>query len=129
MIRKLRLKFVAICMTLVTAILAVVFFSVYTSAHRQVEDLSLQVLHRVAQSDRGFPGGFERPDAGIPIGDDRIPLPYFTVELWGSRAIVTGGTYEELENTDALEQILAGYYTKNQIETALPAGEEDEEYF
>ena len=28
-----------------------------------------------------------------------------------------------------LEQILAGYYTKNQIETALPAEEEDEEVF
>ena len=28
-----------------------------------------------------------------------------------------------------LEHILAGYYTKNQIETALPAGEEDEEDF
>ena len=119
MIRKLRLKFVAICMTLVTAILAVVFFSVYTSAHRQVEDLSLQVLHRVAQSDRGFPGGFERPDAGIPIGDDRIPLPYFTVEVWGSRAIVTGGTYEELENTDALQEILAACLAQTEDEGEL----------
>ena len=119
MIRKLRLKFVAICMTLVTAILAVVFFSVYTSAHRQVEDLSRQVLHRVAQADRAFPGGFERPDLGIPIGDDRIPLPYFTVEVWGSRAIVTGGTYEELENTDALEQILAACLDQTEDEGEL----------
>ena len=31
MLRKLRLKFVAICMALVTAVMAVVFFSVYVS--------------------------------------------------------------------------------------------------
>ena len=49
MIRKLRLKFVAICMALVTAILAVVFFSVYLSMARNISDLSRQVLYRVSQ--------------------------------------------------------------------------------
>ena len=44
MIRKLRLKFVAICMALVTAILAAVFFSVYFSMARNISDLSRQVL-------------------------------------------------------------------------------------
>ena len=40
MLRKLRLKFVAICMALVTAVMAVVFFSVYISMERNVESLS-----------------------------------------------------------------------------------------
>ena len=40
MIRKLRLKFVAICMALVTAVLAAVFFSVYFSMARNISDLS-----------------------------------------------------------------------------------------
>ena len=47
MLRKLRLKFVAICMALVTAVMAVVFVSVYVSMERNVESLSRQVLHRV----------------------------------------------------------------------------------
>ena len=75
MIRKLQLKFVAICMTLVTAVLAVVFFSLYVTMERNVEDLSREVLHRVAQ-EAGREGSFARPD----IGDPAL-LPYFTVEV------------------------------------------------
>ena len=45
MIRKLRLKFVAICMALVTAILAVVFVSVYVSNERNVEALEIGRAH------------------------------------------------------------------------------------
>ena len=40
MIRKLRLKFVLICMSLVTAILAVVFSSVFFAIRQNVRDLS-----------------------------------------------------------------------------------------
>ena len=39
MLRKLRLKFVAICMALVTAVLAAVFFAVYFAGGRTVESL------------------------------------------------------------------------------------------
>ena len=60
MIRKLRLKFVAICMALVTAILTVVFFSVYLSMARNISDLSRQVLYRVSQEETI--GGMTRPD-------------------------------------------------------------------
>ena len=42
----------------------------------------------------------------MTIGGDRVLLPYFTVELWGSRAYVTGGTYANLEDTEALQSIL-----------------------
>lgn len=40
------------------------------------------------------------------IGGDQVQLPYFTVEVWGDAAYVTGGTYSDLENTDALRDIL-----------------------
>ncbi|MDY5612967.1 sensor histidine kinase [Dysosmobacter sp.] len=109
MIRKLRLKFVAICMTLVTAVLAVVFLSVYFTMERSIETLSRQVLYRVAQ-DSLYSGGsrdFVRPEISIDVGGDRVLLPYFTVEVWGSQAYVTGGTYDELENTEALQAILS----------------------
>ena len=37
MIRKLRLKFVAICMILISLVLSGVFFSIYSSAQHSVE--------------------------------------------------------------------------------------------
>ncbi len=105
MIRKLRLKFVAVCMALVTAVLAVVCLSIFVSLRGNVEDLSRQVLHRVIQEDgRG-------PEFGVEIGGDKLLLPYFTVSLWpgggGSyAAYVTGGTYADLEDTAELTAIL-----------------------
>ena len=107
MLRKLRLKFVAICMALVTAILAVVFISVYVSMTRNVENLSRQVLHQVLQDPSFGERGFFHPEVGVDVpGGNRVLLPYFTVEVWGNSAYVTGGTYSDLENTDTLKAIL-----------------------
>ena len=106
MIRKLRLKFVAICMALVTAVMAVVFVSVYVSMERNVEALSRQVLYRVVQEIPSGRNGFVRPDVDINIGGERVLLPYFTVEVWGSNAYVTGGTYASLDDTETLQKIL-----------------------
>ena len=120
MIRKLRLKFVAICMALVTAILAAVFFSVYFSMARNISDLSRQVLYRVVQEE-SVGGSLTRPDISINIGGDRVLLPYFTVNLWTSRrggytAQITGGTYANLENTDELTAILQDCLSQDQRE-------------
>ena len=119
MIRKLRLKFVAICMALVTAILAVVFFSVYLSMARNISDLSRQVLYRVSQEE--MIGGMTRPDISIAIGGDRVLLPYFTVNVWPSRgggytAQITGGTYSNLEDTEELTAILQDCLSQNRQE-------------
>ena len=51
MIRKLRLKFVAVCMLLVTAVLMVVFASVYTSARHNILENSRSLLQRVITED------------------------------------------------------------------------------
>ena len=119
MIRKLRLKFVAICMALVTAILAVVFFSVYLSMARNISDLSRQVLYRVSQEETI--GGMTRPDISIAIGGDRVLLPYFTVNVWPSRgggytAQITGGTYSNLEDMEELTAILQDCLSQNRQE-------------
>ena len=120
MIRKLRLKFVAICMALVTAVLAVVFLSVYFTMERSIETLSRQVLYRVAQdSVYGGSRDFVRPEIGIDVGGDRVLLPYFTVEVWGSHAYVTGGTYDELENTEALQAILTDCLSRPEQEGTI----------
>ena len=108
MIRRLRFKFVAICMALVSVVLAVVFSLVYMSAARSMESLSRQVLHRVIQEEMDrFSGAPVRPDASINIGGERVLLPYFTVNVWRDTAYVTGGTYSNLEDTDTLRAILA----------------------
>ena len=125
MIRKLRLKFVAICMALVTTILAAVFFSVYFSMARNISDLSRQVLYRVVQEE-SVGGSMTRPDISINIGGDRVLLPYFTVNLWTSRrggytAQITGGTYANLEDTDELTAILQDCLSQDRREGTIAA--------
>ena len=125
MIRKLRLKFVAICMALVTAILAAVFFSVYFSMARNISDLSRQVLYRAVQEE-SVGGGMTRPDISINIGGDRVLLPYFTVNLWTSRrggytAQITGGTYANLEDTEELTAILQDCLSQDRREGTVTA--------
>ena len=104
MIRKLRLKFVAICMALVTLVLSSVLFAVYISSQHSIENLSHQVLRQVIQMDAKQSGG--RPGIDVTIGEERIPLPYFSVEVWRGTAYVTGGTYSNLEDTDVWQTIL-----------------------
>ena len=106
MIKKLRRKFVAICMILVTLILAVVFCSLYVTMERNIENLSHQVLRRVIQEDTPLPPVGGAPEFGMDFGGDRVVLPYFTVHLWGDTAYVTGGTYANLEDTQELQSIL-----------------------
>ena len=113
MIRKLRWKFVAACMALVTAVLAAVFFSIFVAMRDNSERLSRELLHQVVQRDDYYlgSGGFFRPDLSFDLGGDRFLLPYFTVNVWprtdgGYTAEVTGGTYDDLENTEALTAIL-----------------------
>lgn len=112
MIRKLRLKFVAICMVLVTAVLAVVFLSVFFATQRNIRELSRQLLYQVIQRD-----GARRPEIAISLDRDRLVyLPYFTVNVWGSTAYVTGGTYGDLENTEELAAILSDCLSQNRQE-------------
>ena len=105
MIRKLRLKFVAMCMALVTAVLAVVCLAIFVALRNNVEDLSRQLLHRVIQEEP-FPGGGRR-ECGVEIGGDNLLLRYFTANIWpGGKAYVTGGTYAGLEDTEELAAII-----------------------
>lgn len=104
MIRKLRRQFVAVCMALVALVLAAVFGSAYHAVRQNIEDLSRQMLQQVLTADngRGASSGMT-----IEIGGDQILLPYFTVNIWGDTAYITGGTYADLEDTDVLKNILS----------------------
>lgn len=100
-IGKLRIKFVAICMALVTAVLTAVLGAVYLSLQQNITALSGQILHRVIQEDT------RRPSFSLEVDGTPVMLPYFTVEILGSTAYVTSGTYDDLENTQALADIIA----------------------
>ena len=109
MIRKLRLKFVAVCMAMVTAVLAAVCFAIFAALQGNVADLSREVLHRVIQEEAR--SGGRKPEIGVEIGGDKLLLPYFTVSVWPGgggayTAYVTGGTYAALEDTAELTAIL-----------------------
>ena len=99
MIRKLRRQFVAVCMALVTLVLAAVCGAAYHAVRENIGELSRQMLHQVLAEDGGRGSA---PGVSIEIGGDRVLLPYFTVNIWGNTAYVTGGTYADLEDTDAL---------------------------
>lgn len=102
MIRRLRLQVVAVCMLLVAAVLGGVFFSMYTSARNGIRSSTQELLRRVVVNDPRI----NRGQTGIMIGGDQMQLPYFTVEVWGDTAYVTGGTYSDLENTEILRDIV-----------------------
>lgn len=125
MIRKLRLKFVAICMTLISAVLAVVLATVYLSAERNIEDLSQQVLEQVlAEEHHIVPGGgMFFPNLRPGPAEDRVLLPYFTVAVWknGSThtALPTGGTYDALEGSEELAEVLTLCLEQNQTQGTI----------
>ena len=122
MIRKLQIKFVAMCMLLVTAVLGVVFLAVFLSAKQNIEIISRQVLQRVIEED--YTVG--RPDLN-PGGEEEVLLPYFTVNVWERSGIynayVTGGTYADLQDTAELEEILTDCLRQEEDEgTIRPYG-------
>ena len=112
MIRKLQRQFVGVCMALVLTVLAAVFAAAYHAVRQNIEDLSRQVLTQVIRED----GSGSAPGVSVEIGGDRLLLPYFTVNIWGGTAYITGGTYANLEDTDALRDILSQCLEQNQTE-------------
>ena len=86
MIRKLQIKFVAMCMILVTAVLGVVFTAVFFSAKQNIEVISHQVLQRVMEDDT--PSG--RPDLGAQPGRGRRSAALFHGESLGPQRNLRG---------------------------------------
>ena len=78
MIRKLRWKFVAVCMGLVALVLSAVFGAAYHAVRQNIEDLSRQMLYQVLREDSGR-GAVPNPT--IEIGGDRVLLPIWRIPI------------------------------------------------
>ena len=99
MIRKLQVKFVIINMTMVTAMLCVIFGLVYTSTKSRLETQSISMMKAIAAD----PFQLGRPDEQ----STDLKLPYFTIEL-GLRGelVSTGGGYYDLSDMDFLKDLI-----------------------
>ena len=122
MIRKLQIKFVAMCLAMVTAVLAVVFFSAFASAKQNIQLISREVLERVLRESASSLQS--RPEIGLDLGDRVVQLPYFTVDVWRQSngtysAYVTGGTYADLEDTEELAAILTDCLAQEQTQGTI----------
>ena len=122
MIQKLRLKFVAVCMTLVTLVMAGVLLSSIFSFQQNQKILCHQVLSRVIQEDRysNRPTGHQPIFAPAPA-EEQVMMPYFTVMLLSDgddnqTAFVISGTYSGLEDSDELSDIVQKCLSQRQAE-------------
>ena len=100
MIKRLRIKFVCINMTIVTIMLCVIFGMVlhFTSANMEKE--SLGMMQAVALNPLQL---------GAPVkGGSGVRLPYFALQLGpGGELLASGGSYYDLTDQDLLDELIA----------------------
>lgn len=111
MIRKLRWKFVAINMTIVTLLLTAICAFIFLTVTDGLRDDSMSVLHRVIDPknvsitvwQRETERGSESIWSRSPLRDQEVSLPYFTVAVGrdGETAVIDSQFYD-LNDEDAL---------------------------
>lgn len=107
MLKKLRLKFVCINMTLVTAMLAVILGMVLYYTGQNLEAQSVQMMQSVAHN---------RDEPGRRVPADQVLLPYFTVQVNpGGEVIASGDGYYDISDEETLLAI---------VRAALDSGEQ-----
>lgn len=103
MLKKLRLRFVLINMSIIVAMLLVIFGLVFGFTVADLQSQSKAMLQNLSKGGPQFP----RP------GRD-VRLPYFTVEInvWGDIS-VTGHTQYDITDKDFIQELIQIVYTSN----------------
>lgn len=128
MLKKLRIRFVAVIMVIVTVMLCLIFGMLYHFTQENMENESIRMM----QSIGGKPFQPARP--GDPSSDLR--LPYFTLQI-GSQGelIAAGGGYYDLSDKEFLKDLMDAVnenrgqtgvlreYNLRFCRTAAPAGQ------
>ena len=103
MIKRLRIKFVVINMTIVTLLLCIILGLVFYFTSANLERESIQMMQNIASQPfyLGIPG---------EINED-VKLPFFTLQI-GPRGdlISTGGGYYDLSDVDFIETLVDEAY-------------------
>lgn len=103
MLKKLRIKFVAVIMSIVTVLFLVIIGLVLHLTMQNIERESIQMMRRTAFVPM-MPEALHRPD-NMP---DHIRLPFFTVRISNSGEITTvGGEYYDLTDRELLNKLVA----------------------
>ena len=97
MLRKLRLKFVAINMAIVTAMLCVIFGLVYQFTRNNLETESVNMMQSIAAAP------FQLVIPGEAPGELR--LPYFVLEVNSQGELATAGGYYDLSDKEFLQDL------------------------
>ena len=111
MIRRLRWKFVAIIMTVVTLLLATICSFLFVTIRSSLQADSLSVLQRVI-SQKGESVVMWDPDSGgilsiNPFREQEVSLPYFTVAVnHQGQAAVLDSKFYNLNDEEALLQVV-----------------------
>lgn len=99
MIRKLRLKFVLINMSVVTIMMAAVFGLIVTFTSANLERESIHMMQDIA----GQPFQLEAPDQLA----ENVRLPFFTLQVDpGGTLLEAGGGYYDLSNREFLDSLV-----------------------
>ncbi len=99
MLKRLRLKFICINMTIVMVMLCIILSLVLHSTQTSLESESLHAMERIAAS----------PDSlifGKPGEDESVRLPYFLLLMQNNRITIVGGDYFDLTDERMLREIL-----------------------
>lgn len=101
MIKRLRLKFIAANMTIVTIILCIIFGVVLITTCNNLESESVHMMQMVARDDR-------RAHPGRPMDvSEEIRLPFFTLDvLENGDVAATGGGYYDLSDEEFLTSLV-----------------------
>ena len=106
MLKKLRRKFVLINMSIVTAMLMVIFFLVYFMTRSNLETESFSMMQAVSEN----PFTLDNPAS---TGDE-VQMPYFTVQLNPMGDVIsTGGGYYDLSDEEYLEELVEAVLSEN----------------
>ena len=113
MLKKLRLKFVLINMSIVVAMLLVIFATVYHFTKTDLDKQGDSMLQSLSQSARQ-PNGLRDPGR-------EIQLPYFIIQVHlNGDLYVSGHTYHDLTDEAFLQALVKQVYLINTPEGELP---------
>lgn len=108
MLRRLRIKFILVNMTIVTAMLCIIFTLLYYSTSRSLENESMQMMMSMAHNPMQM-RPWDAQHRGVQ--HKNVRLPYFNILLnREGRIIDVGGDYFDLSDDEFMEELLRAVF-------------------